>query len=224
MLKTIYKSLKIYYITKENFMEITNVSVMPLKNGKFDCLAICQFTIDNAFIITGIKLYQKSNKFYIVFPKNIHNKKSMKYCHPVSDAIYQKVLDAILDAYMTQKESGLNDPTNMVAEDKFYKSTFGETAFEGFGKELEKVEEMKTAARIIAPNVAEQCKQLSDALKEYEDKKEFNQKMAEEAYKAFEEKQNEAWHKFAEKANEAWRVANENAEELVNADVKKEEA
>src|SRR5574344_2659531 len=122
-------------------MEITNVSVMPLKNGKFDCLASCQFTIDNAFIITGLKLYKKNEKFYVVFPKNIHNKKAMKYCHPVSDGVYQKVLNAILTEYQSMKEANINNPENMVQEDEFYKKNFGETAFGQFGKVLEQVED-----------------------------------------------------------------------------------
>jgi hypothetical protein len=58
-------------------MEITNVSVMPLKNGKFDCLAICQFTIDNAQnnIKEWTKLQNEKNLLGWTPPKNKKNKR-----------------------------------------------------------------------------------------------------------------------------------------------------
>ena len=195
-------------------MEITNVSVMPLKNGKFDCLAICQFTIDNAFIITGLKLYKKNEKFYVVFPKNIHNKKAMKYCHPVSDGIYQNVLNAILTEYQSMKEANINNPENMVQEDEFYKKNFGETAFGQFGKVLEQVEDMKTAARICShdeqqmSNLKEMFSQL-DAFKEMMNK---DQEAGENKYKEYLEKQRDLLNKAAQAANERMKAIN-NGEE-----------
>ena len=195
-------------------MEITNVSVMPLKNGKFDCLAICQFTIDNAFIITGLKLYKKNEKFYVVFPKNIHNKKAMKYCHPVSDGIYQNVLNAILTEYQSMKEANINNPENMMQEDEFYKKNFGETAFGQFGKVLEQVEDMKTAARICShdeqqmSNLKEMFSQL-DAFKEMMNK---DQEAGENKYKEYLEKQRDLLNKAAQAANERMKAIN-NGEE-----------
>ena len=195
-------------------MEITNVSVMPLKNGKFDCLAICQFTIDNAFIITGLKLYKKNEKFYVVFPKNIHNKKAMKYCHPVSDGVYQKVLNAILTEYQSMKEANINNPENMMQEDEFYKKNFGETAFGQFGKVLEQVEDMKTAARICShdeqqmSNLKEMFSQL-DAFKEMMNK---DQEAGENKYKEYLEKQRDLLNKAAQAANERMKAIN-NGEE-----------
>lgn len=195
-------------------MEITNVSVMPLKNGKFDCLAICQFTIDNAFIITGLKLYKKNEKFYVVFPKNIHNKKAMKYCHPVSDGIYQNVLNAILTEYQSMKEANINNPENMMQEDEFYKKNFGETAFGQFGKVLEQVEDMKTAARICShdeqqiSNLKEMFSQL-DAFKEMMNK---DQEAGENKYKEYLEKQRDLLNKAAQAANERMKARN-NGEE-----------
>lgn len=195
-------------------MEITNVSVMPLKNGKFDCLAICQFTIDNAFIITGLKLYKKNEKFYVVFPKNIHNKKAMKYCHPVSDGVYQKVLNAILTEYQSMKEANINNPENMVQEDEFYKKNFGETAFGQFGKVLEQVEDMKTAARICShdeqqmSNLKEMFSQL-DAFKEMMNK---DQEAGENKYKEYLEKKRDLLNKAAQAANERMKARN-NGEE-----------
>lgn len=192
-------------------MEITNVSVMPLKNGKFDCLAICQFTIDNAFIITGLKLYKKNEKFYVVFPKNIHNKKAMKYCHPVSDGIYQNVLNAILTEYQSMKESNINNPENMMQEDEFYKKNFGETAFGQFGKVLEQVEDMKTAARICnhdehqISNLKEMFSQL-DAFEEMMNK---DQEAGENKYKEYLEKQRDLLNKAAQAANERMKAQNE---------------
>lgn len=192
-------------------MEITNVSVMPLKNGKFDCLAICQFTIDNAFIITGLKLYKKNEKFYVVFPKNIHNKKAMKYCHPVSDGVYQNVLNAILTEYQSMKESNINNPENMMQEDEFYKKNFGETAFGQFGKVLEQVEDMKTAARICnhdehqISNLKEMFSQL-DAFEEMMNK---DQEAGENKYKEYLEKQRDLLNKAAQAANERMKAQNE---------------
>lgn len=195
-------------------MEITNVSVMPLKNGKFDCLAICQFTIDNAFIITGLKLYKKNEKFYVVFPKNIHNKKAMKYCHPVSDEVYQKVLNAILTEYQSIKEANINNPENMVQEDEFYKKNFGETAFSQFGKVLEQVEDMKTAARIC--NHDEQqisnLKQMFSQLDAFEEMMNKDQEAGENKYKEYLEKQRDLLNKAAQAANERMKARN-NGEE-----------
>lgn len=194
-------------------MEITNVSVMPLKNGKFDCLAICQFTIDNAFIITGLKLYKKNEKFYVVFPKNIHNKKAMKYCHPVSDGVYQNVLNAILTEYQSMKEANINSPESMVQEDEFYKKNFGSTAFGEFGKVLEQVEDMKTAARICShdemqmSNLKEMFSQL-DAFKEMMNK---DQEAGENKYKEYLEKQRDLLNKAAKAANERMKAQNEGA-------------
>ena len=195
-------------------MEITNVSVMPLKNGKFDCLAICQFTIDNAFIITGLKLYKKNEKFYVVFPKNIHNKKAMKYCHPVSDGVYQKVLNAILTEYQSMKESNINNPENMVQEDEFYKKNFGETAFGQFGKVLEQVEDMKTAARICNHDEHQisNLKQMLSQLDAFEEMMNKDQEAGENKYKEYLEKQRDLLNKAAQAANERMKARN-NGEE-----------
>ena len=192
-------------------MEITNVSVMPLKNGKFDCLAICQFTIDNAFIITGLKLYKKNEKFYVVFPKNIHNKKAMKYCHPVSDGIYQNVLNAILSEYQSMKESNINNPENMMQEDEFYKKNFGETAFGQFGKVLEQVEDIKTAARICSHDEHQisNLKQMLSQLDAFEEMMNKDQEAGENKYKEYLEKQRDLLNKAAKAANERMKAQNE---------------
>lgn len=192
-------------------MEITNVSVMPLKNGKFDCLAICQFTIDNAFIITGLKLYKKNEKFYVVFPKNIHNKKAMKYCHPVSDGIYQNVLNAILTEYQSMKEANINNPENMMQEDEFYKKNFGETAFGQFGKVLEQVEDMKTAARICSHDEHQisNLKQMLSQLDAFEEMMNKDQEAGENKYKEYLEKQRDLLNKAAKAANERMKAQNE---------------
>ena len=195
-------------------MEITNVSVMPLKNGKFDCLAICQFTIDNAFIITGLKLYKKNEKFYVVFPKNIHNKKAMKYCHPVSDGVYQNVLNAILTEYQSMKESNINNPENMVQEDEFYKKNFGETAFGQFGKVLEQVEDMKTAARICSHDEQQMSnlKEMFSQLDAFEEMMNKDQEAGENKYKEYLEKQRDLLNKATQAANERMKAKN-NGEE-----------
>lgn len=192
-------------------MEITNVSVMPLKNGKFDCLAICQFTIDNAFIITGLKLYKKNEKFYVVFPKNIHNKKAMKYCHPVSDGVYQNVLNAILTEYQSMKESNINNPENMMQEDEFYKKNFGETAFGQFGKVLEQVEDMKTAARICSHDEQQMSnlKEMFSQLDAFEEMMNKDQEAGENKYKEYLEKQRDLLNKAAQAANERMKAQNE---------------
>ena len=195
-------------------MEITNVSVMPLKNGKFDCLAICQFTIDNAFIITGLKLYKKNEKFYVVFPKNIHNKKAMKYCHPVSDGVYQNVLNAILTEYQSMKEANINNPENMVQEDEFYKKTFGESAFGQFGKVLEQVEDMKTAARIASFD-DDQMKKYQDMmlqLDSFEEMMNAAQEDGENKYKAYLEKQRDMISKAMKAANDRMKARNDEEE------------
>lgn len=196
-------------------MEITNVSVMPLKNGKFDCLAICQFTIDNAFIITGLKLYKKNEKFYVVFPKNIHNKKAMKYCHPVSDGVYQNVLNAILTEYQSMKEANINNPENMVQEDEFYKKTFGESAFGQFGKVLEQVEDMKTAARICDHDEQQMSnfKEMFNQLDAFEEKMNKDQEAGENKYKEYLEKQRDLLNKAAQAANERMKARNNGEEE-----------
>jgi DNA-binding cell septation regulator SpoVG len=195
-------------------MEITNVSVMPLKNGKFDCLAICQITIDNAFIITGLKLYKKNEKFYVVFPKNIHNKKAMKYCHPVSDGVYQNVLNAILTEYQSMKEANINNPENMVQEDEFYKKTFGESAFGQFGKVLEQVEDMKTAARICNHDEQQMSnfKEMFNQLDAFEEMMNKDQEAGENKYKEYLEKQRDLLNKAAQAANERMKARN-NGEE-----------
>ena len=196
-------------------MEITNVSVMPLKNGKFDCLAICQFTIDNAFIITGLKLYKKNEKFYVVFPKNIHNKKAMKYCHPVSDGIYQNVLNAILTEYQSMKEANINNPENMVQEDEFYKKNFGETAFGQFGKVLKQVEDMKTAARICSHDEQQMSnlKEMFSQLDAFEEMMNKDQEAGENKYKEYLEKQRDLLNKAAQAANEKMKARNNGEEE-----------
>lgn len=195
-------------------MEITNVSVMPLKNGKFDCLAICQFTIDNAFIITGLKLYKKNEKFYVVFPKNIHNKKAMKYCHPVSDGVYQNVLNAILTEYQSMKEANINNPENMMQEDEFYKKNFGETAFGEFGKVLEQVEDMKTAARICSHDEQQMSnlKEMFSQLDAFEEMMNKDQEAGENKYKEYLEKKRDLLNKAAQAANERMKAKN-NGEE-----------
>lgn len=196
-------------------MEITNVSVMPLKNGKFDCLAICQFTIDNAFIITGLKLYKKNEKFYVVFPKNIHNKKAMKYCHPVSDGVYQNVLNAILTEYQSMKEANINNPENMMQEDEFYKKTFGETAFGQFGKVLERVEDMKTAARICNHDEQQMSnlKEMFSQLDAFEEMMNKDQEAGENKYKEYLEKKRDLLNKAAQAANERMKARNNGEEE-----------
>ena len=124
-------------------MEITNVSVMPLTHGKFDCIAICQFELDSSFIITGLKLYEKNGKRCIVFPKNEHNRKQMKYCHPVNDDVYNRVLDKIVAEY-----DRLCPYDQIKSEDKWYKARYGEGLAENYVNTLTEAEKIREAERL----------------------------------------------------------------------------
>lgn len=128
-------------------MEITKTNILPLFNGKYDCIAVCEITIDNAIEITGLKLYLKDTKYWLVFPKNPHNKKKKKFANPVDDHVYQKILDHVVTDYCN-----LQNKNNSISDDEnnFYKQHFGETPEEEFDKSLEEYEMTKNANEILS--------------------------------------------------------------------------
>lgn len=133
-------------------MYITNVSVMPLKNGKFNCIAICQFTVDNTITITGLKLYEKNGARYLVFPKNVHNKKGMSYCQPTSVG-YVEILNAVLKEYnKVTNDNILENCVNIINKEEHEKEN----------KRLQNVAEILDSQGIddVPPDLETQCATL----------------------------------------------------------------
>ena len=54
----------------DNFMEITEVSIVPIKNHKTS-IAKCEITMNKSLILRGIIIRQGKNNLLVHFPSNI---------------------------------------------------------------------------------------------------------------------------------------------------------
>lgn len=81
-------------------MNITDVKIY--KNNRDTSstyLGTATIVIDNAFVIYGIRIYEKAGNRYITFPSKIIKEKWVNVCHPINREARKTIEDSIFAAY-----------------------------------------------------------------------------------------------------------------------------
>jgi len=92
-------------------MEITNVRIV-LRNEKM-LKAYASFVIDNCFIVTGLKVIDGPNGYFVSMPSKRKNDGAYQdIFYPINNAARKMIEDKVLDAF----ESEINKEDDMVSE------------------------------------------------------------------------------------------------------------
>ncbi len=84
----------------ENTINITDVKLFILTNGKYNTKAIAMVTLNDCIKLTGIKFCINENgKSSLRFPINTGNKHSASYFYPLNRTMSNEILMAIENAY-----------------------------------------------------------------------------------------------------------------------------
>lgn len=82
-------------------IKVTNVKIFKIKQ-KGILLGYANITINDCFVVHGIKILQKEDKRFIAMPsrkvKNLSNK-HLDWCHPINSETREMLEDAVLTAY-----------------------------------------------------------------------------------------------------------------------------
>jgi stage V sporulation protein G len=88
-------------------MKITRVDLRDKEKEGSRMKAIAKVTIDEAFVITGIRLIQGDDKMFIAMPSRPVSEGTYDdVCHPVNQETRKMFEDAIFKAYEEMKKTG----------------------------------------------------------------------------------------------------------------------
>ena len=88
-------------------MKITRVDLRDKEKEGSRMKAIAKVTIDEAFVITGIRLIQGDDKMFIAMPsRKVSEGVYDDVCHPVNQETRKMFEDAIFNAYEEMKKTG----------------------------------------------------------------------------------------------------------------------
>ena len=82
-------------------MKITNVRIFKIKK-RGSLLGYANVTLDDAFVVHGIKILEKDNTRFIAMPSRKVNgtqNKNLDWCQPINSETRKKFVDAILEKY-----------------------------------------------------------------------------------------------------------------------------
>jgi len=82
-------------------LEITNIRVKVLENNKV--LAIATITLNDSIIISGIRLFEGKNGYYILFPARKSKNRKFNVVFPCSNKLREKILNEIQVKYIDVK-------------------------------------------------------------------------------------------------------------------------
>lgn len=88
---------------KEN--TITDVRIYPIKNGKKDSklLAFASVTLVDVFAITGIKIYDGKDGYFVSMPSMKTKDGDYKdICYPVTKEFREELINTVIDAYIDE--------------------------------------------------------------------------------------------------------------------------
>lgn len=78
-------------------MKITDIRIYNNQDPNSDLLGIAQVTLDNVFILTGLKIFKNGDSMTIRYPKNSGSKKNLSYYYPVDAQFREQFENAIFD-------------------------------------------------------------------------------------------------------------------------------
>ena len=93
-------------------MEVTKVKIYPY-NVKYGKLGKCQVILDHELLLTGLTLMDYYGKRYVIYPKNVNNKRELCFVQPIKKPLADKINKAVFEAY---------DKMNINVEEKIEKT------------------------------------------------------------------------------------------------------
>lgn len=73
-------------------MKITDIRVWHNADQESSLLGICQVTLDNELVLTGLKVFQTENGYSVRYPKNSGSKKNLCFYFP-QDSKFKEYLE-----------------------------------------------------------------------------------------------------------------------------------
>ena len=90
-------------------MEVTKVKIYPY-NVKYGKLGKCQVILDHELLLTGLTLMDYYGKRYVIYPKNVNNKRELCFVQPIKKPLADKINKAVFEAYDKKKLKNLMSP------------------------------------------------------------------------------------------------------------------
>lgn len=84
-----------------NNLEITNIRVKLVENRNI--LAIATITLNDAIVISGIRLFEGKKGYYILFPARNSKNRKFNVVFPCSNELREKILNEIQIKYVDIK-------------------------------------------------------------------------------------------------------------------------
>ena len=101
-------------------MNITEVKLYPLQDSK--TLALASITLDNEFVITGLKVVQGNNGIFVAMPskKNTKENAEKKYydiAFPITKEAREEIQNAVISKYDESNNSDMYPTKNKEQEE-----------------------------------------------------------------------------------------------------------
>ena len=84
-----------------NNLEITNIRLKLVENSRI--LAIASITINDAIVISGIRLFEGKKGYYILFPERNSKNRKFNVVFPCSNELREKILNEIQSKFIDVK-------------------------------------------------------------------------------------------------------------------------
>ena len=89
-------------------MNITNTKIIKLENS--NTLALANITLDNEFVVGGLKVLNGKNGLWVAFPNRKDSKGEYHdICFPITKEARQGIITTVLDKYNEQDMISFND-------------------------------------------------------------------------------------------------------------------
>lgn len=87
-------------------MKITTVKVFKRTDvGADSFLGTSSVVFDNAFVVYGIRMFEKEGKRYLLMPSKKLKENWVDICHPINSEMRKELEDAIFQEYDKEPES-----------------------------------------------------------------------------------------------------------------------
>ncbi len=80
-------------------IEITDINIHKIEDGIKNCVGIAQVVLNECIMLTGIKLYDTGEKRYVLYPRNLSNKKGRNFFYPLNKEVGDYLSNSIWDVY-----------------------------------------------------------------------------------------------------------------------------
>lgn len=82
-------------------IEITNIRLNLIENSNI--LAVATITLNDAIVISGIRLYEGRKEYYILFPARNNKNRKFNVVFPCNNELREKILNEIQIKYIDMK-------------------------------------------------------------------------------------------------------------------------